>query len=378
MKRFSLALGSLAVWASVALDASAAWNNVYQPTLFGRHRRSTSSYYVAPAVAYASPVVAAASPCCPAPAPCPQQCSTSYIQRCYYQPVTTYQTQTYYEPVTTMQKSYYYEPVTSYRYSCYYDPCTCSYQQVATPTTSYQLREKCCPVQSWVARCAQVPVTTYQKACYLQPQTTCCQTTTGPLIPTAAVGGAAYNGVGVAAPYNGFNGGVAAPYNGNGASFGGPQINVNPPQIQVTPPQTNPPPQIKDGFAPSGPNVGNMSRGQPNGQPNGWQAAPTQAVPTQNPTPPVKLDRIVFGPESYVDGQVVKGDRSPRAGASVLFVSADNGQRHTATANAAGQFQVSLASGNWLVYVPNSDGTALFHSRVNVRANERTPLMVVN
>jgi hypothetical protein len=372
MRPFTIALGMLAAWSALAADASAAWNNVFQPTLFHR-RRTTAAYYAPPVVAYSAPVVAAAAPCCPAPAPapCPQQCSTSYIQRCYYQPVTTYQQQTYYEPVTTYRTSYYHEPVTSYRYSCYYDPCTCSYKQVATPVVSYALRAQTCPVQSWVQRCASVPVTTYQKSCYLQPQTTCCQTTTGPLIPTAAVGVEA----------NGYlNGGV----NG-GAAVAVPQqpfpqqpYPQQPPQIQVTPPQSSAPPTIRD-IPPSGPNVGNMSLSQPprfpTQPPGGWQAAPVQNRPA---APPVKLERIVFGPESYVEGQIVRGDNTPGSGASVLFVSAQSGQRHTATANAAGRFQINLASGSYLVYVPGRDGTPLFHSRVSVANNQPTRLSVVN
>lgn len=353
MKSLLVGLGTLALWAAFALDASAAWNNVYQPTLFGRHQRTTSNYCCpAPVVVQSSPVVAA-----PACNPCQQQqCSTSYVQRCFYQPVTTYTTQSYYEAVTTMQTSYYYEPVTCYRTSYYFDPCTCCYKQVATPVTSYELRSKCCPVQTWVQRCAQVPVTTYQKSCYLEPRTTCCQTTVGALIPTAA-----------AAP---------APVIANPPSV---TVNppANPPSVIATPPANNtaPPPQIKDQPGPSGPNVGNntsLSSPQSN-----WQA-PANIVPQSNPQPQVKLDRIVYGPESFVEGQVVRTDNAPRANASILFVSADNGKRETATSNGAGRFQVNLASGNWLVYVQNNDGTAQFHSRLNVQEQQTARITLVN
>src|SRR5437016_13487303 len=159
MRCSKIGLCALGLLAAAAPPAPAAWNNVFQPTLFGRHRQpvAVSQYYVPPS----APVVAQSSPC----DTCQQTaCSTSYTQRCFYQPVTCYQTQTYYEPVTTYRTSYYYEPVTSYRYSYYYDPCTCNYQQVATPCTSYQLKAQSCPVQSWVQRCCQVPVTTYQKS----------------------------------------------------------------------------------------------------------------------------------------------------------------------------------------------------------------------
>jgi len=363
MKTFTIALGALAAWTATALDVSAAWNNVYQPTLtcfFRRHHQQTANYCCPPAVAYSSPVVAA-SPC---PQPCQQQCSTTYIKRSYYTPVTTYVTQSYYEAVTTTQTSYYYEPVTSYRYSCYYDPCTCSYQQVATPQTCYELRSKCCPVQTWVKRCCQVPVTTMQESFYLEPRTTCCTTTVGAPIPYCN-GGSTVIGNGGAAVI----GNAAAPGTGNP-----PNVIANPPPQQQQQ-QTAPPPQIKDSFAPSGPNVGNTSLQQQ----SQWQA-PATITPQSNtqPHPQVKLDRIVFGPESYVEGQIVRTDNVPRPNVSVLFVSADNGRRETATANNAGRFQINLASGNWLVYVQGRDGAAQFHSKLSVQENQTARLTVVN
>src|SRR2546423_1115283 len=151
---------ALVLLGTSVVPAHAAWDNVFQITCFHRRPKTTASYYVAPAA-------------CDACQPC-QPCTTSYVQRCYYQPVVSYQSRSYYEPVTSFRTSYYYEPVTSYRYSCYYDPCSCSYQQVACPTTSYRLRSQCCPVQSWVQRCAQVPVTSYRAASYWEPVTSCC------------------------------------------------------------------------------------------------------------------------------------------------------------------------------------------------------------
>ncbi len=358
MKPLMIGLGTLAVWAATVLDVSAAWNNVYQPTLFGRWRQRKQSvtnnyYYAPPAVVHSSPVAIAAPTVAyasPAPcAPCQQPCSTSYIKRSYYQPVTTYVSQSFYEPVTTTQTSYYYEPVTSYRTSFYYDSCSCSYQQVATPVTSYELRAKSCPVQSWVKRCAQVPVTALQESFYLEPRTTCCQTTIGAPIPIGANG---------------------APVFGNP-----PSVIANPAPQSGPPPQMPQMPQIKDSQAPSGPNVGSTSLLQQ----SNWQA-PATIIPQSNPQPhpQVKLERIVFGPESFVEGQIVRIDNAPRPNASVLFVSADNGNRETVTANNAGRFQVNLASGNWLVYVQGRDGTAQFHSKLSVQERQTARITVVN
>src|SRR5437879_5501620 len=100
MKRLLVVVCAL-IWLVAATGPSqAGWDNVFQTTLFGRHRQTVvNNYYVSP-----PPVVASASPvsCCqqqpvvvqsppPAPSPC-QQCTTQYTQRCFYTPVTTYQT----------------------------------------------------------------------------------------------------------------------------------------------------------------------------------------------------------------------------------------------------------------------------------------------
>src|SRR5258708_15439340 len=151
----TIAAGAALLLVLAASPAQAAWNNAFQLCCFGC-RHNTQSHYVAP------PVVANASPC----GGC---CTTSYVQRCYYQPVTTYKTVC--EPVTSYKTSYYYEPVCSYRSSCYYDPCTGSSVQVTTPVTSYRLRSQCNAVTSYVQRC--VPVTAYRPTFYMEAVTSC-------------------------------------------------------------------------------------------------------------------------------------------------------------------------------------------------------------
>lgn len=355
MKPLMVGMCALGVWASGAVPVSAAWDNVFQPTLFGRLRQrqaQTSLYYAPPVVVRSSPVVALSpAPCnaCPAPcpSPCPAPCSTSYTQRCFYQPITTYESRSYYEPVTTMQTSYYYEPVTSYRYSSYVDPCTGCSQQVAVPTTSYQLRAQSCPVQSWVQRCVQVPVTAYQKSCYLQPQTTCCQTTVGALIP--------------------MNGAAAPPVIIPGNAPGG---------------QTNPPPSIKGDSTP-----GSYDRYYPSPAPDKttpnttWQPnnQPTSVTPTNSPAPPVvTLESIVVAPEAKLEGQVVALDNTPRPNATILFVDAGRqSARQEVSSNAAGRFQVTLASGSYHVYFRSADGATHYHSRINVDG-VTAPITLVN
>jgi len=390
MKRFVVGAAAFVAIATGAMPADAAWNNVFQPTLFGRCRQPavTNNYYSPPAVVQASPVCATCQPqvaySAPAPAPQPcQQCTTNYTQRCMYEPVTTYESRSYYEPVTTYKTNYHYEPVTSYRMSCYYDPACCSYKQVAVPTTSYSLRAQSCPVQSWVQRCAQVPVTSYRKSCYLQPQTTCTTTTEGAPIP---MGATAMAPPPAPCPTCGPNAPVAAAPPAYPAPMAAPPAQPLPPVSNVPPPpsineQRTPAPSGPSG--PTGSNLYDRYYG-PTGtttKSNGtWQPAPTLAppVPATQPAPQVKLEGIALAPDANVRGQVVKGDNAPRSNADVLFVSQDSGQRRQIKANAAGQFEVDLPAGEWLVYMPTSTGGASFHSRVQVANRQPTNLTLVN
>jgi hypothetical protein len=329
-----LGLGALALVAATATQADAAWNNVFQVTC---HRPRVAGY-VAPVLTNSAPG------CCD---PCaPPVCTTQYVQRCYYQPVTVMQTKTYYEPVTTYRTSYYYEPVCSYRYSCYYDPCTCSYQQVAQPVTSYQLRSRCCPVQSWVQRCCSVPVTVLQKSCCWEPQTTCsscspCSTGAVPVQPMQPVMPAPANPPKVTQDY----------YQPGGT--------LRPPVIENPQPLN---PQFKQQFYP------------PNPEPPLGPGGTSHKQPVPNAVPPtVKIDRIVSVTDAGVLGQVVSASNAPRAGAQVVFVNASQqGQLETVTANAAGQFQVALAPGGYLVYVHDAQGQPVYHSRIDVDGKQPT------
>jgi hypothetical protein len=349
-------------------SAHAAWDNVFQATCFGcRKQTATANYYAAPVTANY------ADPCCAPPQPV---CTTRYVQRCYYQPVTTYQTKSYYEAVTTYRTSYYYEPVTSYRYSCYVDPCTGCSHQVACPQTCYKLRSQCCPVQSWVQRCCQVPVQSYRIASYWEPVTTCCQPTT-PCCPTPTPQ------VSAACP----NGNCGQP--GVSVTPGQPGVSVTPtpgqpgvseqrltpqPGVNVIPNSDSPlyrrdyGPTTQPPLAPTTPNSINRQTGQ----------TPPRTLPPVPPPPPpaVRLDRIVSLPQSSVQGQIVRGDGdAPRANAKLVFVTA-SGARQQATADANGKFQVTLASGSWLVYV-DGEGQSAFHSRINLADNEIRQVVLV-
>jgi hypothetical protein len=83
-------------------------------------------------------------------ATCPTTtCSTTSVERCYYEPQVAYQTRTVLQPQT------------AYVRRSYYDPITCCYRSYWLPTTQF------------VERSYQVPVTTWTKTCSTEPATTC-------------------------------------------------------------------------------------------------------------------------------------------------------------------------------------------------------------
>jgi hypothetical protein len=363
---------ALAALVAVAGPAPAAWNNVFQVCC----HNCGSRYAPAPPVvaAYAAPAAAAC------PDPC-QQCTTRYVQRCYYQPVTTYKQVAYYEPVTTYRTSYYYEPVTCYRYSCYFDPCTCRYQQVAQAVTSYRLRSQCCPVTSYLQRCALQPVCSYQQVNYWEPVTTCCTTTVGAPVFTPPAGA------------------VTAP------AHSAPAPSVPPmapavPAGPTAPPGTSeqstqpfvPAPGTSEG-APPGTSEGNTSRNRPfqTQEPplrmapadNGVNRQPQLRAPTVEPRPPqnsgsMRPDRIASRSRSGLQGQLVSRDRVPQGNVRMLFVGMDaRTEQRAVTTDAQGGFLASLDSGEWLVYVQDASGRAVFQQKVRVSGDEPVRMTLV-
>jgi hypothetical protein len=101
--------------------------------------------------------------------------------------------------------------------------------------------------------------------------------------------------------------------------------------------------------------------------------------PIAPPPPAVRLDRIAAIDSAQVEGRVVGNGNVPQAGVRVLFVSMNHqGPQESVTANAAGQFQVSLASGAWLVYVHGADGKPVFHSKLEVKSSETRLVTLVS
>lgn len=339
--RIATWVGGLVALAAGADPAPAAWNNVFQVCCHGCKSAPSASNYTA-----AYPAYPAADPCCPQPCPqpCPQQvCETRYVQKTYYQPEVHYETRTVHDPVITYSKSYFWEPVVSYRVSCYYDPCSCSYKQVSVPVTSCRLREQCCPVQSWVARSVSVPVTTLKPYTRCEPVRSCYWT-------TAAEAPAGY------------------PSPGAGVNDSRPPANAGQPGVNDT---------GSDGARQSD------KRYDPYAAPQGYRQYPPPAGGTPKtgaPTTPVRPEKFVSAPPAVrlekvipvspanVEGEVVRADSTPDAGARLTFKRADReGQTHTVTADGAGRFKATLAVGGWEVYTQRADGELLKHTRIDVR-----------
>jgi hypothetical protein len=291
--------------------AQAGWDNLVQLCCFGCDR---------PRVSFAPP--------CPPP-PCPQpEVRVSYVQRTYYQPVTEYVRNTYYEPVTRNVTTYYYEPVTEYRYTTYYDPCTGCPVRVCQPTTSYRLRSQCNTVTSYVERTALVPVTSYRPVTVQQPV-------------------------------------VSYYYPPTSVSYGAPLIPAPPAMIP-----------------PAAPSVQELRDQVPSVMPPGSGGAdkiPPPNVPTQpgisypRPSTPgqVRPERTASLPRTptvTVRGEVVLKDQiTPRSGARLVFVNADNlQQRHYVTANTYGEFDTLLPAGRWYLYLGGDDGRAVYHKQITL------------
>lgn len=301
--------------------ASAAWDNVFQLTCCGTPR--TSAYQ------------SNASSCCPQPC-CPQ---TAYVQRSFYQPVTTYKPVVSCEPVTSYRTSYYYEPVQSCTYSCYVDPCTGCSQQVATPVTSYKLRSKCDAVTSYVQRVSYQPVVAYRQSFYYDPVT---------VTPSCNT--------------------CAAPTQ----YYAGPPVAANPPvtQEQTYPPASSPPPPLNQ------PLENRTMPAAPGGPYGADKVNPQTSIPVRPIPATLRPDRIASR-DTNINGTVVRDSRVI-PGVRLRFVSASGHEYIPAQADAAGKFQVSLASGSWKVYTEDTTGRPNFHSDINVNGSESRNVVLVS
>ena len=314
---------SLAGLMTSVSSASAAWNNVFQVTCWNCQTRTNTSYYSPPVAAPPMAMAPMAAPVSSQP-----NCSTSYVQRSYYEPVTSYERKIYYESVTSYRTSYYYEPTTNCRTSYYYDACSSSYKPQSTQEVSYSLKAQQCPVTNYVERCYYQPVTSYRASYYYQPVTQCCTTTVGD--PVAVPGGAP----------------MAAPMP---ASASPPSQAISPAPVGI--PGTSAPPLAPLSPAPA---VGEQHSPGVSYNPRALPLAPAPVAPLR-PTVmrPDRLTSLPGSSASPVRGQVLAVNSQPLGNAQVTFVSAQSSQRVVAQADVFGRFQADLPSGVWQVFVPS-------------------------
>ncbi len=149
---------------------------------------------------------------------------------------------------------------------------------------------------------------------------------------------------------------------------------------------------------PAGPTVDELRSNPPSVLPpgTGSDGIPPMQLPTRpetsfprSPAPPagipsgVKLrpDKTTSrGGPVTVRGEVVRADQiTPRPGAKLVFVSADNLElREYATANQFGEFDVRLPAGKWYVYLGGSDGKAVYHKQVTLGDRDTYDYRVVS
>jgi len=111
----------------------------------------------------------------------------------------------------------------------------------------------------------------------------------------------------------------------------------------------------------------------------GADKIPPPNVPTQpgisypRPSTPgqVRPERTASLPRTptvTVRGEVVLKDQiTPRSGARLVFVNADNlQQRHYVTANTYGEFDTLLPAGRWYLYLGGDDGRAVYHKQITL------------
>jgi Carboxypeptidase regulatory-like domain len=84
------------------------------------------------------------------------------------------------------------------------------------------------------------------------------------------------------------------------------------------------------------------------------------------------------GPDSRVNGQVVRSDNSPKANAKVMFINAMTGKRQTIQANTAGRFNIDLPAGSWHMYLHGADDQPIYQSRIDVNGAQERQVNLVS
>ena len=289
-----------------AETASAGWDNAFQVACFRCRRERTSAYYAPPP----QPVVAQRPPATSV---------TEYERHCEYEPITVMKPEVYQQPVQVQERRSYYEPSTTYTTRSYYNPETCRTESYQEPRTCMVRKEECNTVTKYIERTRMVPVQTQRKVCYTTPKTTITQY--GP--PTKS-------------------------YECDNCEL--PQ-SQSPPRVNVSP-GAPPNPNI-----PATPGIG----GDPMSQP---KPMPSNQSNYRGPFTTQTVSRT-----AGVQGEVVTADgQTPMPNAEIVFLASDLKTRVVAKADAYGQFDAKVPTGDWHVYLSNGQGKADLYQTVKVTA----------
>lgn len=306
-------------------DAAAGWDNVFQVCCHDCKPKPIRSFF-------------RAEGCCPEPQP-QQAARVEYQRSYYYEPVTVMKPERYTEEVPVRVRSHYWEPVTTYTRASYYDPCTCTCQDICVPRTSYVRKEKCDTVMRYVERCRMVPVQVQRKVEVTRPVIT----------------------------------------------YFGPETRRYLPADCELPPAGAVP-------APAGPRVDEFRTNPPTVAPEGGSTIPPQQLPitegsrrkmlppTRPVTGPVNAHTTSRPGPASLRGEIVLSDQvTPRPGAKLVFVSADDhDRREYVTADEFGNFDLRLPAGDWHVYLGNGNGRAVYHKKITVGSYEAREFTVVS
>jgi hypothetical protein len=214
------------------------------------------------------------------------------------------------------------------------------------------MRSQCNAVVNYVARVSYRPVTSYRQSCYMEAVQvpacpTACPTCPGPAPVAAAV--------------------VVPPAVAPATVTPAPPLNL--PAEQPASPGLS----EQRSLPPAGVNEQRQEYYPPL-PPASRRSVPQPTVPVYKPER--VASRTLSG--ATVNGQVVMNNgNTPRPGAQLVFLNSARQDVRT-TADAAGRFQVNLASGNWYVYVTDPSGGLAYHNQLTVNPGDAGPLTVVS
>jgi hypothetical protein len=100
---------------------------------------------------------------------------------------------------------------------------------------------------------------------------------------------------------------------------------------------------------------------------------PPEILTPPVPPPPIRLDRIASSNGAGVQGQLVSRSKTIPAHVSILLIHAERtALQQRVTADRAGNFEVTLAPGTWLVYTRDADGQEVYRGKIAVREQQTT------